>query len=61
MTTVDGHGIGVVVQDEDPVGTGNTNRHELHKSQPWGEPRLARDRVDDEGEWNRQQKVEPIS
>jgi hypothetical protein len=29
MTTVDGHVIGVVAQDEDPVGTGNMNRHEL--------------------------------
>jgi hypothetical protein len=29
MTTVDGHVIGAVVQDEDPVGIGNTNRHEL--------------------------------
>jgi hypothetical protein len=29
MTTVDGHVIGVVVQDEDPVGIGSMNRHEL--------------------------------
>jgi hypothetical protein len=29
MTTVDGHVIVVVVQDEDPAGIGNMNRHEL--------------------------------